>query len=260
MKYTPNATSGVPVVSTGTSGTGLNQFSSSGMRYIYVDSSENIYVSDYTNNRVVRWANGSSTGVLAAGDGTSGGLLSQTRSPAGVWVDSNSNVYVAEYGNERVTKWIPGATTGSIVAGNTSHSGASTDQLSAPAGLHFDEANQDLYIVNAFGNGATVMKWRIGSFHGTVVGGVSGFPGFNSTQLLNPMGVTVDQWKNVYVTDLSGAYVKLFCNGVREGIIIAGSSTGGTSISSPYDVKLDSQMNLYVALRTGYRVMKFNKL
>lgn len=123
MKYTVGATSGVLVAGTGAGGFALNQLSSTAIRYIYVDSSQNIYISDYGNNRVVRWASGASSGVIVAGNGSVGTALEQTNGPCGVWVDSNSNVYVAESTNNRVTKWPLGATTGILVAGNSSQTG-----------------------------------------------------------------------------------------------------------------------------------------
>jgi hypothetical protein len=70
MSYLSNATNGTVAV-LGTSGTALNQFSTT-MRYIYVDTSENIYIADKLNNHVVRWASGGSTGVIVAGDSTGG--------------------------------------------------------------------------------------------------------------------------------------------------------------------------------------------
>ena len=54
--------------------------------------------------------------------------------------------------------------------------------------------------------------------------------------------------------------IQLFCNGSSTGITIAGRGAGGTNISNPFDVKLDSQLNLYVADNAGNRVWKFNKL
>jgi hypothetical protein len=114
LSYATNAT--VAAGQTGVCGSALNQLSTS-MRFIYVDASGNIYITDTGNNRVMRWASGASTGVMVAGTGTGGSLLSQLSYPYGVWVDSNSNVFVTEYSNSRVTKWAPNATVGVLVAG-----------------------------------------------------------------------------------------------------------------------------------------------
>ncbi len=72
MKYPLGVTSGTLVAGSGTNGTALNQFGTSGIRYLYVDSSQNIYVSDTYNGRVVRWTSGATAGVVVAGNGLMG--------------------------------------------------------------------------------------------------------------------------------------------------------------------------------------------
>ncbi|CAF4289290.1 unnamed protein product, partial [Adineta steineri] len=123
LKYAPSVTTGTLIAGlTSVSGTTLDLFST-GIRYIFVDSSQNLYVADTYNNRVVLWPNGASTATIAAGNGTFGTSFNQIYSPYGIWVDSSSNVYVAEYQNQRVTKWAPGATTGILLAGVTGSAG-----------------------------------------------------------------------------------------------------------------------------------------
>ena len=101
------------------------------------------------------------------------------------------------------------------------------------------------------------MRWRIGDLQGTIIAGTGGSSGSTSTRLNNPMGITLDQWKNLYVADSSNNRIQLFCNGSTTGITI----TGQTNLTfNPHDVKFDSQMNLYVSERNGAQVSKFNKL
>ncbi|CAF1487521.1 unnamed protein product, partial [Adineta steineri] len=264
LSITTNAPSGTIVAGTsGTSGNSsfLNLFST-GVRYLFVDSSQNLYVADTYNNRVMRWASGASSGLMVAGDGTFGSTLNQVYSPYGIWVDSSSNIFVAEYQLHRVTKWAPGATAGIIVAGFTASAGNTTNKLASPAGLYYDEANQDLYIANSATSTSTVMKWHVGDLNGTVVAGLAGTYGSTATQLKSPMGITLDKWNNLYVADRSNSRVQLFCSGTTTGITIAGSGASGssvTSITAPYDVKLDSQLNLYVVDNSLTRVSKFRK-
>lgn len=141
--------------------------------------------------------------------------------------------------------------------------GNATNKLAYPAGLYYDESNQDLYIANSATATSTVMRWRVGDSNGTVIAGVAGVPGSASNQLKSPMGITLDQWNNLYVADRSNRRVQLFCSGSSTGITIAGTSAGGTSpttLTAPYDVKLDSRLNLYVSDNSGARVSKFLKL
>ena len=136
--------------------------------------------------------------------------------------------------------------------------GYTPNKLYSPVGLYYDEINQDLYISNEGAH--TIMKWHIGDTNGTVIAGVSGVLGSNATLLNCPYGITLDQWKNLYVADYSNNRIELFCNGSSIGITIAGIGTGGSTLLSPIDVKLDSQMNLYVSEYNGHRITKFNKL
>lgn len=142
-------------------------------------------------------------------------------------------------------------------------SGNTTDKLSSPAGLYYDEANDYLYIANSAASTSTVMRWRPGAPNGTVVAGVAGIYGSTSTLLRLPTGITTDQWNNLYVADRTNSRIQIFCSGSSTGVTIAGTGATGSSVttmSAPYDVKLDSQLNLYVIDNSGARMSKFVKL
>jgi hypothetical protein len=83
---------------------------------VFVDGAGNIYVSDFENNRVQKWAPGATAGVTVAGGNGQGSAANQLNAPAGVFVDGSGNVYVADALNERVQEWAPGATSGVTVA------------------------------------------------------------------------------------------------------------------------------------------------
>jgi hypothetical protein len=122
ISYLTNAATGTVVAGANGNGAALNQLGSN-MRFNYVDTNGSIYIVDVTNIRVVRWASGSSTGVVVAGNTGAGAGLNQLNSPYGIWVDSSSNVFVSEYANHRVTKWAPGSSSGVVVAGITGVAG-----------------------------------------------------------------------------------------------------------------------------------------
>ena len=61
------------------------------MRDIFVKN-DTIYVADFYNHRVVRWAPGASEGVVVAGGNGNGGDLNQTAYPSSVLVDDNNNI------------------------------------------------------------------------------------------------------------------------------------------------------------------------
>ena len=122
MKYLSGTSNGTLIAgTTRVPGTGLNQLSYPSL--LYVDSSQNLYVADTINYRVMRWTNGASSGSIVAGDGTLGYSLNQLNQLSGVWVDSSSNLFVVDLGNNCVTKWALGTSSGVVVAGITGSPG-----------------------------------------------------------------------------------------------------------------------------------------
>jgi sugar lactone lactonase YvrE len=103
LKYNTNGSSGVVVAggNNGNGNTALDQLQNP--LSVFVDNLENIYVSDHSNHRVVRWKKGASIGELIAGGTGTGNSLNQTTSPRGVFVKGNK-LYVAG-GSNRVMKF-----------------------------------------------------------------------------------------------------------------------------------------------------------
>ncbi len=73
-----------------------------------VDQAGNVYIADFTNNRVRR-VNGAGTIGAFAGTGTAGGggdggaaTAAQLSSPRGLTIDGSGNLYIADSGNHRV--------------------------------------------------------------------------------------------------------------------------------------------------------------
>ena len=91
---------------------------------IALGSSNSIYISDYSNNRIQKWTAGASTGTTVAGlsNGTAGASNIATGGSIGIIVDANDNMYFSDYPNHRVMYWANGASSGSVYAGTTGKS------------------------------------------------------------------------------------------------------------------------------------------
>lgn len=119
------------VVAGGSWGIGYNQQMISWG--VAVDILRNVYISDYSNNRVMKWAPRATAGVLVAGigNGTGGNGTNQLSCPLGIHVDQSFALYVADACNNRIQRWSNGALTGVTVAG-------SNGQLSFPTDVTVD--------------------------------------------------------------------------------------------------------------------------
>jgi len=126
----------------------LNQLRSP--TYLFVDQDHSVYVSDYHNNRVVKWVEGAKKGIVVAGGQSRGDGRAQLDHPQGVLVDHSGNVYVADSWNHRIMRWVPGAKKGCIVAGGNER-GVDSHQFQYPVGLSFDRQG-NLYVVDQSNN------------------------------------------------------------------------------------------------------------
>ncbi|CAF1370721.1 unnamed protein product [Rotaria sp. Silwood1] len=74
-----------------------------GPRDIFADEEENVYVSDWSNQRIQYWKKNAKSGRTVAGIGTSGSTLNQFSYPSSIAVDSKKNIIVADTQNQRIT-------------------------------------------------------------------------------------------------------------------------------------------------------------
>jgi sugar lactone lactonase YvrE len=60
--------------------------------FLFVDEDHSVYVSDWGNNRVMKWMKGAKEGIVVAGGQGQGNSLTQLYSPEGVILDQRGNV------------------------------------------------------------------------------------------------------------------------------------------------------------------------
>ena len=176
---------------------------------IYLDKYGNLYVSDQSNHRVLRYPAGSTSGtsgVRVAGTGTAGSAPSQLNTPNKVFVDGNRAVYIADTFNHRIQQWTYGACSGVTVAG-TGTLGATASELNYPMAVIVD-ANQYMYITDQ-GN-HRIQRWAPGACAGECLVGCSGIGGSGSYQLSAPQSVTFDNQGALYVSDAGNHRVQKF--------------------------------------------------
>ncbi|CAF1588711.1 unnamed protein product [Adineta ricciae] len=184
---------------TGT-GTALNQISS--CQYFYVDSNNNIFVSDSNNHRVLKFTPGSAYGKVVAGDSSAGGDYYHLNYPTAMYVDeTTSGIYIVDAKNNRLQRWIDGDfwTGGETLATNAIFNSAT--------GLLLDQCG-NLYVSNPSSH--TILKYSLSDMQKPVIIAGTGQAGGTSTQLTNPQGITFDIDSNLYVSDYGNSRVQKF--------------------------------------------------
>ncbi len=233
-----------------------------------MDSSGNLYISDYGNNRIrkVIGVGLTNAGIISTivdeagnpgflGDG---GLatLAHINGPRAMAIDSSGALYFADSESNMIRKVVPAAATGTItlVAGSTSGlSGFSGDggqatsaQLDDPTGVAVDTCG-NVYIADSRNSRIRVVTTD--GIINTIAGGNgNGYSGDGgpalSAQLYFPAGVAVDSKGNVYVADTQNAVIRLLtptsappCGGalpaVNTGGVISLSAFGANPSIAP---------------------------
>lgn len=110
---------------------------------ICIDSNNNLYVSDFTNNAIRKITSagevttfaGSDTGTAGSTDGT--GTDAKFRLPQGISIDSNDTIYVADRGNNKIRKITSAGVVTSIGSGTSGciNGPASTARFNSPASI-----------------------------------------------------------------------------------------------------------------------------
>ncbi|CAF1370282.1 unnamed protein product [Rotaria sordida] len=234
----------------------------SGPNALALDSSNNIYISEGSYNRVQKYVigtPGNSTTVAGDTNGMSGANSSLLDSPCGVAVDSSNNVYVLDQLNNRVQFWANGASSGTTVAG-IGGIGNGLDQFLYPYAMTRDSSTGTLYISDT--DNRRIMEYVSGASSGTVVAGGNGF-GTGTTQLAAPSGIYFESSSDSFViANYLGHNIVRWVRGASNWTLIAGSTSGTAGASStmldyPMGLTVDPTGNIYVADTGNNRVQLF---
>ncbi len=245
---------------------------------VAVDGSGNVYLADYSNNRI-RKVTPSGTISTIAGNGTAsfsgdGGAATaaELQLPTGVAIDGSGNLYVADWGNQRIRKVTPSGTISTLAGNGTgSFSGdggaATAAELYNPIGVAVD-GSSNVYIADD-GNQRIRKVTPSGSISTIAGNGTAGYSGdggaATAAELNYPVGVALDFSGNLYIADDANHTIRKV---TPSGIIstIAGNGTAGYSgdggaataaeLNYPYGAAVDGSGNLYIADDLNQRIRK----
>ena len=177
---------------------------------ITVDSSGNLFIADYNNNRIQKWAPNSTSGET---------IISGVINPMDVKIGSNGDIYVLETG--KVTKW---SSTGTLIG--VVSSGIST----TPSGMYID-SNLNIFTTGFSDNSV----YKSTALNPTAVKLIDN-PGLNFIHW--PEGIVSDSTGNLYISNRNGNIVKW--NSANQQIITIISTNGVR------DLAINSKGNLIV--------------
>ncbi|MBI4751827.1 MAG: VCBS repeat-containing protein [Acidobacteria bacterium] len=209
------------VIGAGVIGTGPGQFRLP--EAVTADGSgQRIYVADTGNNRIQWSTDGGTTWADFATIGTG---LNQVRGPQGLALDQAGNLYVSDTNNKRVLRFnggVPG------VATLLASVGGGLGEVTSPHGLAID-ANFNLYIADRvasrvlrISNANTVTTPNSGTVIAQSGNGLS--PG----EVQSPVGVAVDNDRNLYVADSGNNRILMFFRGNSGSATVLAS--GGSDL------------------------------
>ncbi len=202
---------------------------------VFVDSSGNLWVSDYLNNRVLRFDNASSklTGanadlVLGQSNFTtnpSGTSTNKMKGPVGVFVDGTERLWVTDRLNHRVLRFDNSSNLSNGADANgvlgqadfmTGTSGLSATKMNRPMGVYVD-SKDNLWVCEDDNRRAIRFDTVSTKSNGAAADGVLGQPDF-TTNLINYSrngvgnlrGVYGDEAGRLYLVDESNNRVLVF--------------------------------------------------
>ncbi len=249
----------------------------SGPSGVAVDGSGNLYIADWSNQRI-RKVDADGVITTVAGDGTYGfggdggaATAAQLSSPSGVAVDGSGNLYIADRSNRRIRK-VDADGVITTVAGDGTYGfggdgGAATAaRLRNPTGVAVDGSG-NLYIADSFNHRirkVDAATENISTAAGASSGGADGGPAIQA-RLTQPLGAAVDGSGNLYIADSFNQRIRKVD---ADGVIttVAGDGTYGYSgdggaaaaaqLDFPQGVAVDGSGNLYIADSFNQRIRK----
>ena len=175
----------------------------------YDSQTNNLYITDTRNDRVMQYQYGALVGNVIAGGHGSGLGASQLSMPYGLYFDTFSNsLVISNYDTSRIVWWKIGDYNGTIVAGSfTGVAGNDSTSLNNPVGVSLDPMG-NIYVVDA-GN-HRIQFFLSGQSVGRTIAGITDVYGTNMTLLYLPYWVALDNQLNLYVCDTHNDRVQMF--------------------------------------------------
>ncbi|UJR10944.1 hypothetical protein I4U23_015129 [Adineta vaga] len=205
---------------------------------IFVNTKNDLFVTNQQNGRLLIWYNGSST--------INKTILTNATGSMSIFVEDDDDILVDNgFSNGRVDMWSYNGTLKTYTTFiNSSCTGLFVDVTS---NLYCSLANQHRVFKQEYKMNSTIV---------TVAG--TGCPGPVQHMLDNPHGIFVDEHNNLFVADTYNNRIQLFSVGQRDVTTVAGF--GATSytfiLKKPTSVVLDASGFLFIVDSGNHRIVR----
>ena len=180
---------------------------------VAVDWAGNVYIADTANNAVEEWS--------AATQQVSTLVSSGLNAPGSVAVDAAGNVYISDTSNNAVKQW--SVATGQVTTLITG--------VTLPGQVAVDAAG-NVYVAYYASSGSAIEEWKAATQQVTSP---------VSSGLSHPLGVAVDGFGNIYISDSGNNTVKEWNTAAQK------LTTLVTGLNNPNAVAVDGSGDVYIA-------------
>lgn len=247
---------------------------------VAIDKFDNIYISDFGNNRIrkVDAITGIITTYAGNGDFSYGGdsglaINASIKGSSGIACDTFGNLYISDHGNNRIRKvdamGIMTTYAGNGLGGYGGTGGlADTTKISLPQGLICDISG-NIFFIEGGCVGVRKVNVNTGIITTVAGNGTVGFSGDSGpatlAQFYAPVTVAIDRIGNIYIADKGNERVRIVDSlGMVNTVVgtgVAGySGDGGLADTAklyyPEGVACDSVGNLFIADFVNNRIRK----
>jgi sugar lactone lactonase YvrE len=210
-------------------------------RGITIDSNNNIYICDFTNNRIRKITNiGQVTTIAGTGNATyldGIGTAAGFNNPMDITIDSNNNMYVIDYSNNRLRKintsgqvtTLAGSGTSTMIDGTGT--GASFSWMYA---ITIDSIGT-VYVANynyiRKVTSAGIVTTIAGAAGNTFADGIGTMSNF-----LNIVGLTTDKLGNIYISDKDNNRIRKLTPASTSSLINTISASSTVTLPTPSSI------------------------
>jgi sugar lactone lactonase YvrE len=218
-----------------------------GPRNIAVNSSGNIYVSDFCSQIKVFDPLGNKIAEIGTMN-TPSSADGQFNTPTGLAFDSSDNLFVMDRGNYRVEKF---DSNNNYVSKLNYSSGSGSGQFSSDVNGMAIDSQGNIYIVDS-GN-ARVEEFDSG---GTFVRAI-GSSGPNAGQFYYPTAIGIDSSDNIFVTDSGKNNVQKFDSNGNFMTVFGTYGPNAGELNSPWGITIDHLGYVYISNESSSYIDRF---